>query len=249
MSLNAHLLEFGKGELVMGITTPKKPKKTDISHIHSLGRYLNGEGRVDYAKIQADAWLFDHLTQIRTANPWEMEHHEAFAFWINAYNLLTIQGVLDRLRKDPEWKGVLGLWTRFRFFMLDKHLVAGKQYTLSHIENKILRGQFQDPRLHFAINCASASCPVLYDRLFRGDTLDSWLDMTVKNFVNNPTQVRYDPAQEILWVNPIFKWYKKDFTQVGGIRAFITKYLENVTDIPQNVTVRYFAYDWSLNTQ
>ena len=250
MSLNTHLLEFGKGEVVMASPViQKKPKKTDISQLKSLGRYLNEKGRVDYPKLQADTWLFDHLKQIQTANPWEMEHDDAFAFWINAYNLLTIKAVLDRLKKNSEWKGVLGLLTRFRFFMLDKHLVAGKRFSLSHIEHKILRIQFRDPRLHFAINCASASCPMLYDRLFSGDTLDSWLDMASKNFVNNSTQVHYDLAQKILWVNPIFKWYKKDFAPVGGIRTFIEKYLVNVSVIPQTVKIQYFSYDWSLNTQ
>lgn len=250
MNLNTHLLEFGKGELVMASNpTHHKPKKKDISHLKSLGRYLNSEGRVDYAKLQADTWLFDHLKRIQTANPWEMKLDDAFAFWINAYNLLTIKAVLDRLKKKPEWKGVLGLLTRFRFFMLDKHLVAGKRFSLSHIEHKILRSQFRDPRLHFAINCASTSCPVLYDRLFSGDTLDSWLDMASKNFVNDSTQVRYHPSTEVLRVNPIFNWYKKDFVSVGGIRAFIEKYLVNVSEIPQTVKIQYFSYDWSLNTQ
>jgi hypothetical protein len=246
MSLNAHLLEFVNGELGMIGTTYQK---TDITHMKSLGRYLNDEGRVDYAKIQNDLWLFNQLTKIQFANPWKMEHQEAFAFWINAYNLLTIKGVLDRLKKDPEWKGVLGLWTKYRFFVGDKHLVAGKRFSLSHIEHKILRNQFQDPRLHFAINCASSSCPVLYDRLFRGDSLDSWLDTVVKNFVNNDAQVRYDPVSHILWVNPIFKWYKKDFAPVGGIRVFINKYLDKSLVLPHNLKIRYFSYDWSLNSQ
>jgi len=144
--------------------------------------------------------------------------------------------------------------------------VMGKDLTLNDIEHKILRKEFDDPRIHFAIVCASIGCPVLESRAFFADDLEQRLEQTTRNFINNQDKVRLDKQENVLYLSSIFDWYKEDFPvsvdgktkfdeykdSEAGIIEFVIGYFPKADQqyIAQNQPkIKYLDYDWSLNEQ
>lgn len=203
------------------------------------------EGRVDYQKLHTDPWLKDNIAQIEDVDIDNYSHNEKFAFWLNAYNLITLKGVCQELQKNPNWQGNTSLFSKIRFFYLRKHKVAGKKISLYSLENKILRNEYKDPRIHFAINCASISCPFLPGKLFQPENLFEFLEDLTEQFINNQNSVIL--KEKILYVSRIFKWYKKDFKQHGGVISFIQKYWKG-ENFPEDIKLKYLEYDWHINS-
>ncbi len=226
----------------------KTKATTDISNLSQLGRYLDDNHNVDYELIKNDTWFLEKIKEFEVMDVSALTHDDEFAFWLNAYNLFTIKAVLNVLKKKNQWKGNLTTISRLKFFVLRKHKIAGKSMSLSTLESKIIRQKFKDPRIHFAINCGSASCPVLYGRLFQGENLNELLESVSSNFVNNSNQVKFDESSKILRLNPIFKWYKNDFKNwAGGIVPFIKRYWKGQIEQLDHVKIKYSQYDWALN--
>lgn len=223
----------------------------DITQLSALKQWIDDKGQVDYNGIKKDPWFAEQIQKIETANLKDLDYNDEFAFWLNAYNLTTIKAVLLELERTPQWKGILSLYSfRFvNFFYLRKYKIANKMMSLTHLENKILRKRFQDPRIHFAINCGSNSCPFLPDRLFIGANLDELLDSLTTFFINDPNNVSYDEKSNNLTLNTIFKWYRKDFKAVGGAVEFIKKYQKDLAEKLNQPKIKYFRYDWGLNSQ
>ena len=203
------------------------------------------DGKVDYQQLMGDDFLKNKISNIENAEILETTGLTEFSFWLDAYNLLTLNAVIDKLNKNPSWKGNLTIWSKINFFYLKRHRVAGKKLSLYTIENKILRKRFKDPRIHFALNCASVSCPVLPGSLFSGVELEDYLEELTSQFINDQHSVVLD--NNILNVNRIFKWYKKDFKDPGGVIAFINKYWKG-NAISEDVTIKYLDYDWHINS-
>lgn len=222
-----------------------------------LARFVNDKGLVDYDSLREDPSLLKLFVQfISAVSP--HSHPEQFpsadhakAYWINAYNALTIWRVI----REGIQHSVRGYDFGLKFFMITKQVVGGKQLTLNEIENRILRQEFKDPRIHFAINCASASCPPLSSRLFDGEHLEIQLDTVSVRFINDTNNVSIDPIKKIVLVNRIFKWFARDF---GGstehVIQFIASYCPTLkADLEQQDStrwkLRYRKYNWSLNEQ
>ncbi|MFX0182281.1 MAG: DUF547 domain-containing protein [Candidatus Hodarchaeota archaeon] len=216
-----------------------------------LKDYIDGDGLVDYTQLKEDLWLKDHIKRIEAFKQNNMSKEERFAFWLNAYNLLVLKGVCLEVEKNPSWKGNMSRWNKSKFFYLRKFNVAGRKLNLYYIENRILRKEFKDPRIHFTINCASRSCPILPRKLFEESTLESYLDDLTRIFINDENNIKYNEEDNTLCLNRIFKWYSKDFLSEGGVIEFILKYLDRPIDHEkfQNAKIEYFDYDWSLNSQ
>ena len=216
-----------------------------------LKDFLDENGLVNYERLRSDEDFKRQIEQIEKTDLTILSYQEEFAFWINAYNLLTLKGVFKELEKNSEWKGNLSWWSKVKFFYLRRYKVAGKKINLYNIENRILRKKFKDPRLHFAINCASKSCPFLPDKMFKAESLDTLLDQLTRNFVNDGQNVNFDSENGILWLNQIFNWYKKDFETVGGVKRFILTYLNNMVDESAflNAKMNFLKYNWELNAQ
>ncbi|MFV2015725.1 MAG: DUF547 domain-containing protein, partial [Candidatus Heimdallarchaeota archaeon] len=171
------------------------------------------DGVVDYQQLSSDKWLQEKILELEiTEIPYNRGLDE-LSFWLDAYNLLTLKAVSDKLKNDPNWKGNLSLWSKIKFFYLTKHLVANRKISLYTLENKILRKRFKDPRIHFAINCASISCPVLPGKLFSDVLLNEYLEELTYQFINDQHSVIL--KGNILWVNRIFKWYKFNINKRG----------------------------------
>ena len=211
-----------------------------------LAKYVLNK-RVDYAGFKRERDRLDQfLEMMAQANPEQMSHYDQFAYYINAYNAWTIRLVL---RKYPNLESIRDVGSLFTKPWQIRFVRIGKQeFTLDQIEHEILRPRFQDPRVHFAINCGAISCPPLRNEPYLGDTLDSQLDDATISFINDPE--RNYIKGKYLYVSKIFTWYKEDFPQ--GTVAFFLKYTigkfhRDIDQNPKRLNVTYLPYDWTLN--
>jgi hypothetical protein len=201
---------------------------------------------VSYAGFKADeARLDEHLARMGRVDPDRLSREERFAYYINAYNAWTIKLILAGY---PGVKSIKDLGSLLQS-PWKKPLVHinGRTLTLDDVEHSILRPEFKDPRVHFAINCASKSCPPLLGEPYRGEVLDGQLDRVTTTFLNRP--VNYRLQGDRFYVSSIFKWFGEDF---GDVLEFYTRYAQG--DLKQalqthrdRIRVDYLDYDWSLN--
>ena len=220
-----------------------------------IDRYRDPNGKLNYFAMMADKALVDYAESLADFDMTTLETRDArLAFWINSYNSLSIYGVVQKLKKDPDFvdKGNKGWFGRVRFFAIQKFNVGGETYTLRTIENNI-RDEFKDPRIHFALNCSSLGCPLLKDGLYSAENIDKELDAATKLYLNSPEGLRLDDDKGDLYVSMIFKWYTKDFeTSERKVIDFIQEYApqkirEFIEKSEKKIKFKYIEYDWSLN--
>lgn len=215
-------------------------------------------GFVDYAAIQKSPdTLISSIKQFESVqrnnyNVWNQNDQKAF--WINAYNAAVIKMVVDYypLKKGLSWKALAypsnsiqqipDVWDRKVLHLL------GSDKSLNDIEHKILRKQFRDPRIHFALVCASIGCPALRSDPYEGSKLDDQLDAQIYSFLSNSAKASYDKKSNILYLSPIFRWFEKDFAQTGGVITFTRKYWPfQKQKFSAKTKIKWLDYDWSLN--
>ncbi len=205
-----------------------------------LGKYATPNG-VKYSEWKSNAADMQALQGVVDAigreNVGSMNQKDQLAFYVNAYNAWILH---EALGKYPTKSVKDALFT---FFTSKRIQVAGAQTSFSALEKETIRSKFNDPRVHFALNCASRSCPPLQGDAFRGDKLDAQFEKLAKSFVNSDNGVRANGNSAQL--SKIFEWYKDDFAKEGGAVAFINK--RRSTPLPNDVKVSYQDYDWSLN--
>jgi len=219
-----------------------------------LKQYVRGDGQVRYLQLHEDiAPLEAFVRGIGEVSP--HSHPQLFpgreaqlAYWINAYNAL----VLWAFAQDyPAGKNRLGgLLGRGRFFYWKRFQVGGKKHSLSHIENKIIRGEFDESRIHFAIVCASSSCPWLSRDAYTAENLDEMLERETHRFLNQLRNIAIDPDRGTLTLSKLFDWFRKDFGDTREeILEFVARYRPSDADLlrREKWSLRYFDYDWSLN--
>ncbi len=235
-----------EADLRSDIQTSDTPFSHDLFNQVLQEHVVNG--MVDYAKLKANPDKFEkYLDQVAAAKLTEMPYDEQMTFWINAYNALVIKGVIDHYPtksvRKVKWFG--GFFSRLKF------QAAGETYTLNQIEHDIIRVEFVDPRIHFALVCASASCPPLENSVYLPETIEEQLDAVTLKFVTNPEKVRLDRAKRRVYLSKIFKWYKKDFTEgYDGVADFLADYLPTEDAdfvLSKDVKFHYLDYDWTLN--
>ncbi len=216
-----------------------------------LQEHVDENGQINYTKLKANPEKLEaYLDLLAVTKPTEEWSYNAqLAFWINAYNAIVIKGVIDHypttsVRRVKLFRG---------FFYRLKFQVAGKTYTPNQIEHGILREEFPDPRVHFALVCASSSCPPIGKRAFSAETIEERLETLTFNFIQNPEHVRIDRAKRRIYLSKIFKWYEDDFMEgYDGVVDFLADYLptEDVEFLEtQDVKFEYVDYDWTLNDQ
>ena len=211
-----------------------------------LQKYV-ADGKVDYAGFKSEETKLDrYLKILETVNPETLSRDAQFAYYINLYNAWTIKLILSAY---PGIKSIKDLGSLFQSPWKKKIVrVDGDVITLDQVEHEILRPRFKDPRVHFAINCASRSCPPLRSEPYREDTLDRQLEDATRSFINNPKNFKLDGDE--LYVSRIFDWFSKDFQDdpLGFYLKYATGDLKKKLQAESDrIKVRYLDYDWSLN--
>ncbi|MBT8490892.1 MAG: DUF547 domain-containing protein [Deltaproteobacteria bacterium] len=205
------------------------------------------DGVVDYQGFKNEEDKLDqYLKILENTNSTALSHDEQFAFYINAYNAWTIKLILSDY---PGIKSIKDLGNVFRSPWKKKICrIDGGIITLDDIEHKILRPRFRDPRVHFAIVCASKSCPPLISEPYRGRVLNQQLDISARAFINNPERNRLEG--NMLYVSSIFKWFAEDFNDdiIGFFRKYVPDEVKSKLDRNRDrIEIKYLSYDWSLN--
>ncbi|MFC1851284.1 DUF547 domain-containing protein [candidate division CSSED10-310 bacterium] len=240
-----------------------------------LKQYVDDEALVAYKSLQANRQRLDNFVallegvQDSTYNKWTST--EKIAFWINAYNALTLVAIIDHYPikasglssfRFPEnsIRQIPGVWKKLQF------TVKGKRVTLDEIEHKILRAQFKEARIHMALVCASIGCPPLRNEPYTGAQLEKQLDDQSRLFLSLSRNFKIDRARKKVYLSSIFNWFKSDFEvqnspgksisgqgkALSAVLNFIAKYLSaNQRNylLQASYSIDYLEYDWSLNGQ
>jgi hypothetical protein len=202
-----------------------------------LQRFVTSEGKVDYNGIKGDRRFPDYLLTLSASHPddsWSNE--EKMAFWINTYNAFTVKLITQNMPLKSI-KDIETPWDR-KFISIE-----GKTYSLNDIENKVLRAEFKDARIHFAVNCASKSCPTLQNRAYTPGNLESMLESSTRAFINDPKMNNLTTNK--IQISNLFEWYMGDFTMKGTLVQFLNRYAQ--VSIAPGAAVTYMEYDWTLN--
>ena len=217
------------------------------------------EGRVNYMALKGrDSDLKASIQTIESLSKGEYESFntkQKMVFWINAYNIGVTKTIVDNypIKRGFNIKAlaypansiqqISNVWYTPVLSSLEQ------QVSLNDIENKFLRPEFKDPRVHFAIVCASIGCPVIRSEAYTAEKLDQQLSEQIRKFLNDPQKSRYDSLKNVLYLSPIFKWFSEDFKQMGGVIVFIKKYApaDLFNGLSEQTRIEWLGYNWSLN--
>jgi hypothetical protein len=220
-----------------------------------LQTHVDEQGRVSYKALAAEPdTLNRYLKVLATTQPDSLIQNGKLAYWINAYNAFTVKLILDHyplksirdIKKPWDQK----VWK-----------AGGRLYSLNDIEHKILRKDFTEPRIHFAIVCASIGCPDLWNQAYRESSVGEELDAAAKRFLGSPKHLEVDfqttligGQGAVLKMSKIFKWFKKDFTAGGkhSLQSFVLPYVDKASQVAirsagEDIKIKYLGYDWNLN--
>jgi hypothetical protein len=214
---------------------------------------------VDYKGLLAEKSALIAFTDVLAqkspdSHPQEFPtENERLAYWINAYNALILKIIIENYPvesiKDINFIGFT-VW-------LTKNTLGGKEISFKSLEDDIIRDRFKDPRIHFAINCASVGCPPLAPWAYTADKLDEQMDLQTRKFVNDTTNFYVDEQNQTIYMSSIFDWYEDDYIdwfpdQDDRIEPvlldYIALYLDGeIAEKWRNYDLEFYDYDWSLN--
>lgn len=234
------------GSMVLAGSAHAESAVDDSLYGELLKKYVI-DGVVNYQGFKNEEDKLDRYLKIpENVNSKTLSHDQQFAFYINAYNAWTIKLILSGY---PGIKSIKDLGNIFRSPWKKKICrIDGGIITLDDIEHKILRPRFRDPRVHFAIVCASKGCPPLISEPYRGEVLNQQLDNSARAFINNPERNRLEG--NILYVSSIFKWFAEDFNDdiIGFFRKYVPDDVKSKLERTRDsIKIKYLSYDWSLN--
>jgi len=245
---------------------------SDDDYAAVLTGFVDDEGLVDYASLKQQRTLLDaYVASLETLDPsvhagWNEK--QRIAFWINAYNALTLRMIVDHYPIEPSQpkpaypkrsiRQIPGVWDS------SPVVVMGRKMTLDEIEHGVLRREFREPRIHMALVCAALSCPKLRREPYRGAALDAQLDEQARTFMTDPRNFLIDRERNEVWATEILKWFADDFVPVDSRKnerhvverealvAFASKYAGETARTflaGKDYAIQYFKYDWTLNEQ
>ncbi len=225
-----------------------KANSTPISHTQwntLTTKNVTAKGKVNYKGFIDDKILLDEYLNLLSENPpsknWSEE--EQLAYWINAYNAFTVKLIIDHypVKTIKQLGGAVTMvnsaWD-IKFFK-----VGGIDFDLNTIEHQILRKNYNEPRIHFAINCASFSCPRLRNEAFEAAQLEAQLEDQTKGFLNN--NEKNIITSEGMKLSKIFDWFKSDFLKKESLISFLQKYTD--VELSESMEIEYLDYGWDLN--
>jgi hypothetical protein len=224
------------------------PKVDNRSYAELLARHTR-DGLVDYASFKAEHQrLKTYLEHLAGINPDELSRDDAFAYYINLYNAATIDLILDNypgIESIKDIGGFFGNPWKIKFITL-----KNKKVHLDHVEHEILRPTYRDPRLHFAVNCASLGCPPLHAKPFESETLYATLDELTRRNMADPAHTRLEGDD--LYVNKVFDWFGDDWGAKEDKVTFVKKFssseqAEKIDKLGSRLHLKYSDWDWALN--
>jgi hypothetical protein len=238
-----------------------------------LGRVVDEAGMVDYAgAIHDQADLSRTVAHVAAVSPDSSptrfaSDDDRLAYWINTYNAWVVHAVLARY-PIASVRDVRPPWPLFflprlaGFFYLQRITVGGKEMSLLSLENDLILRRFPDPRIHFALNCASESCPRLPRRAFRGESLEEALEAEARRFIRDPRNLSVRPEEGVVHLSSIFDWYERDFVAwlethhpaaPATLRGYVALYLDEDAAIRlascTGCRIEFIPSDWALNDQ
>ncbi len=217
----------------------QKQAKSDWQMV--LDNFVTADGKVDFNSVKEtpdklENWLYSVARQspVNAAGLYPTKDHE-LAFYLDAYNGLAMYGVINA--------GVFPQ-DKVRFFLLRKYEIGGQWMSLYWFENTIIRG-YQEPRIHFALNCMSIGCPRLPKHTWNADTLEQQLEDAAWEFNNDKRHVYFDKAQHRIYLSEIYDFFTEDFTAHNGdLISYVNQYRSE--QIPTDAEIVFIPYDWSL---
>jgi len=223
-----------------------------------LNKYVVN-GSVNYKGLLTEDKFVNYLNQLGNTNPDTIKNqNNKIAFWINAYNAFTIKAILDDYPvesiNDLHSGGlIIGSILSTTIWDKDFIVINNKEISLSTIEHEILRKKFKEPRIHFAIVCASISCPSLRNEAYEGYKLEEQLANQAKLFVNDKTKNQFNIDKKEVKLSKIFDWFDDDFgSDDDKVLLFVSQFLseELKNNIKYNSSkweITYLSYNWNLN--
>lgn len=261
---------------IIRVDAPLPPGFPDDGFSHAaferlLARYVDSDGNVDYRSWHAsaddvaalDAYLAAVAAFSPDATPARFAgEQEELAYWLYAYNAYVIRGVLAHwpIGSVTDVRAPVEAVRGLGFFYRNRYVFGGEPLSLYAVENRIIRRRYQDPRIHFVLNCGSGGCPLMRSELPDGRELEALLEKSANDFINDERNVAVDHDARVVRLSPIFKWYRKDFLNAlraagqpasGGLRVYLARHardelrrsLEKAADYEQS----FNDFDWSLN--
>jgi hypothetical protein len=222
-----------------------------------LAAAVNPIGEVDYAALKGNADLKEYVAALAAASPRNRPdlfagRADELAYYINAYNAITTAAVVERYPLKSVGESLV---MRARFFRFTRHTVGGERISLEDLENKILRAQYREPRIHFAIVCASLSCPKLAREPYTKDNLEAMLERETRRYFAETRNLAVEGDTVLLPV--LLDWYREDFEAATGRRgkqAALAYALRYTTPAKRGAVEAIRApravfrdYDWSIN--
>ena len=234
-----------------------------------LGEHVDEDGMVSYAALKARPEQLNNFVRSMASltqgeyDAWSKD--QQIAFWINAYNALTLKVIVDhypiqpgliggQVYPDSSIRQIPGVWTKVQF------LVMGRKLTLDEIERQTLRTAFNEPRIHVALVCAAMSCPPLRNEPYVAARLDAQFDDQARRFLADDRNFRVDHDAGVVYLSSIFDWFGDDFASIhqddfsfgDPVLNYVSQYVSEADgrNLPGGrFTVTYLDYDWSLNEQ
>lgn len=213
-----------------------------------LKAHVKANGVVDYRGFVREKPKLEQYLNLLSENAPDRStwsKNEQLAYWINAYNAFTVKLIVDHypvksirdLGPSLKIPGLRDVW-HYEFFE-----IGGSLASLDQIEHAILRKEFDEPRIHFAINCASVSCPPLLNEAFVAEKLESQLNQVALAFVNHSMHNKISPTHAEL--SSIFSWFKEDFTKKGTLIDYLNQYSK--VKLKPDAKISFLDYNWALN--
>ena len=235
--------------LFFGLSERAYSSDTDFDHQYkNYGLILNdhvSDGRVDYGKLKTNKEVLElvlvEFAGVTKAEFDSWDKDKQLAYLINLYNAAT----LDLVTENYPVKSIKDIGSPW-----DKNVVLlhGNKISLNHLEHEIIRKDYKEPRIHFALVCAAKGCPVLISDAYTGSKLESQLNAVTKNFLSDSDKNRIDDASQVIVVSSIFDWFAGDFeAQSGSVTAFLAPYYSKKPEDLKSYQIKYTDYDWTLN--
>ena len=260
---------------VVSAGPPAAPTSPTDPYAEVLRTFVDSRGMVDYQGLKSSPEALNtYLAYVSTVSEQTISQWsdaDKIAFWINAYNGLTLRAILDHYPIKSSFfrsltypknsiRQIPGVWKKLKF------TVHNRPMTLEHIEHEILRAQFNEPRIHLALVSAAKGCPPLRNEPYTGQSLDTQLNDQTVTFLADRDKFKIDRKEGIVYLSSIFKWFGKDFVatyappqNVGDLDQTLSAVMNYLTTHADalfkpylyrgHYKVKYIKYDWSLNEQ